>query len=180
MKLFGLLSILVFVVLVASAQNPLVAKAENPLEENISTNYYEAKRDPFRGEFKVVKPDVKPPATLYALPIPSFAERDNAWRKARDEAKRRGAIEPAIATRYLIDELQIVGLYKKPEGIGIMIKPTPTNTTLFVSVGEKFYNGTLMRVEGKEAIFREEIRLSNGKTKFEERSLYFDPKRRSN
>ncbi|MCS6884219.1 MAG: hypothetical protein RMM17_11765 [Acidobacteriota bacterium] len=145
-----------------------------PAAESISTNYREPAQDPFFDPEKMVKDKTKVPTVIEVVPWPSYEERELEWKAKREEARRSGRPEPAPSERYLIEELQIMGLYKKSDGSGAFIKPKPSaSAMLYASVGQKFYNGSIQRIEGNQIIVEEISRYSNGKIKTETKTLRF-------
>jgi hypothetical protein len=157
------------------AQQPAVNKG--PLDTSLPTNYIEAKRDPFRGEIKIVKEEIKTPPPITALPFPSYEERESEWRKQRANAQKNGQPAPLPAERYLIDELQIIGIYQKPEGKGVFLKPKNVpGTTIFATVGQKFFNGSLRGIEDKIIEFELQTKLSTNKIKSEKYEVRFSHK----
>jgi hypothetical protein len=120
-----------------------------PSVDKIPTAYREAKKDPFLLE-KIEKPVVGTPAIINPvaniIAPPSFEQRDAAWREARSGRGSHNA-EPSILEKYLVSEVKVLGLYQKPEGQGVFLKPTITNgTTIFAMVGQKFWNGEIKTI----------------------------------
>lgn len=145
-----------------------------PTVDSVSTTYKEPRQDPFLDPEKMVKDKSKVPTVVELVPWPSYEERELEWKRKREQARREGRPEPMPSERYLIEELQIMGLYKKSDGSGAFIKPKPSaSAILYASVGNKFYNGSIQRIEGNQVIVEEISRYSNGKTKSETRTLRF-------
>lgn len=147
-----------------------------PTVDSISTTYKEPKQDPFLDPEKLIPKDKvdKGPKPIEVVPWPSYEEREADWKNRREVAKRNGTPEPTSSERYLLDELQIMGLYKKAEGQGVFIKPKPTSSTMiYATVGQKFYNGSIVRIEGSSVEFEEISKLSNGKEKVERKNIKF-------
>jgi hypothetical protein len=68
----------------------------------------------------------------------------------------------------------VMGLFKKPECQGVFLKPKPSaNTMIFATVGQKFYNGTIRRIDGTQVEVEEVSRLSNGKEKSDKKVIRF-------
>ena len=167
-----------------AGQTPTTAQGQPPVTsagpsaESISTTYREPKKDPFLDEEKLKKNIDNPTKVveLTVVPWPSYEEREAQWKQRRDEI-RSGKVngpEPAPSERYLVEEMQVMGLFKKPEGQGIFLKPKPTaNTMIFATVGQKFYNGTIRRIDGTQIEVEEKSRLSNGKEKSDKKVIRF-------
>lgn len=159
-----------------AAGQPAQAQPVGPSEASISTTYREPKKDPFFDESKIKKEakEEKKIRPVEAVPWPSYEEREAIWKQRRDEARRSGQPEPSPSEKYLIDELAILGIYKKPEGQGLFLKPkTAANTMIFAAVGQKFWNGSIRRIDGTQVDVEELTKLSNNTTKSENRTLRF-------
>jgi hypothetical protein len=150
-----------------------------PSEESVSTTYREPKKDPFYDErLQQKKPEetAKKVRTVEALPPPSFEEREALWKQRREEARKSGRPEPAPSEKYLIEELSIMGIFKKPEGQGVFLKPKTTATTMiFATVGQKFWNGSIRRIDIENKQIEVEVltKLSNNTTKSDNQTLRF-------
>jgi Tfp pilus assembly protein PilP len=138
-----------------------------PDVELFSTTYREPKTDPFFDEKLLpVKPKeevkIKEKAVIEVVPPPSFEDRDISWKEKRQRLRDLNQPEPGPSEKYLIDELKILGIYKKPDGQGVFLKPTATaSTMIFAGVGQEFWNGKITRIE-------------KDKVEFEVRTLYSD------
>jgi len=148
-----------------------------PSEESISTTYREPKKDPFYDEkLQQKKPEEggKRLKLVEAVPPPSFEEREALWKQRREEARKNGKPEPAPSEKYLIEELAVMGLFKKPEGQGVFMKPKTTATTMiFATIGQKFWNGSIRRIEGNQIEVEVLTKLSNNTTKSDNQTLRF-------
>lgn len=149
-----------------------------PSEESVSTTYREPKKDPFYDErLQQKKPEVQQKIKLVeAVPPPSFEEREALWKQRREEARKSGRPEPAASEKYLIEELSIMGIFKKPEGQGVFLKPKTTATTMiFATVGQKFWNGSIRRIDIDNKQIEVEVltKMSNNTTKSDNQTLRF-------
>lgn len=153
----------------APGQNPAAqpeAKPTGPDVELFSTTYSEPKVDPFFDEKLLPKKeDVKPikeKAVIEVVPPPNFEDRDALWKEKRERNRNQGQPEPLSSEKYLVDEVKILGIYKKPDGQGVFLKPTATaSTMIFATVGQEFWNGKITRIE-------------KDKVEFEIRTLFSD------
>jgi hypothetical protein len=148
-----------------------------PSAESISTTYREPKKDPFMDEEKLKKEKDKPTVdAITVVPWPSYEERALRWKEKRDAVRsgRDNGPEPAPSEQYLIEEMEVMGIFKKPEGQGIFLKPKPSSTTMiFATVGQKFFNGTISRIDGTQIELEEISRLSNGKQRSDKKVIRF-------
>lgn len=185
MRLFLNISLAVSVAGLTLAQTPTqpapgqpAQPATGPAAESISTTYREPRKDPFLDEEKLIKNKDKKSTIveITVLPWPSYEEREAQWKERRDLVRsgKSGGPEPAPSERYLLDEVQVMGIFKKPDGQGVFIKPKPTaNTMIFAAVGQKFYNGKISRIEGNQIEFEEISKLSNGKERVDKKTVRF-------
>lgn len=134
------------ITLVEAGQDP----SDGPFVDKVSANYREAKKDPFLDEKPLIVKDIdrviSEPSVNVAVTLPSFEERDAAW-KMRLSKGSRSMPDPKLIEKYLVDEVKVLGIYKKAEGQGVFLKPTVTaNTTIFAMVGDKFWNGQIKSI----------------------------------
>lgn len=150
---------------------PAPVRPLGPTEDSVSPTYREPKKDPFFDERllpKVTKAPVDKgkPIVVEIKPVapPSFEERDAEWKRKREEARLHGQPEPSPSEKYLIDELKIMGLYSKADGKGVFMKPSTSATTmLFATTGQKFWNGSISRID-KDKIEVDVITLYDDKS----------------
>ncbi|MBI4853897.1 MAG: hypothetical protein HY819_19040 [Acidobacteria bacterium] len=151
----------------APGQNPQADAAKvGPNVELFSTTYKEPKVDPFFDEKLLPKKEevkpIKEKVVVEVVPPPTFEDRDSAWKEKRERTRGSGQPEPASSEKYLIDEVKILGIYKKPDSQGVFLKPTTTaSTMIFATVGQEFWNGKITRIE-------------KDKVEFEVRTVYSD------
>lgn len=151
-----------------------------PIVDNIPTSYREAIKDPFRDISKTTLPTILPPPPPPSEPTvltwPIYEEREIEWKREREKAREANNIEPSSSERYLIDEVQIVGIYKKDTGAGLFIRPkVGFNRVLFVTRGQKFYNGSIIKIENNRVEFEEKEKLSNNRTRSHTKVVVFVP-----
>ncbi|MBI4853898.1 MAG: hypothetical protein HY819_19045 [Acidobacteria bacterium] len=159
------------------AQN-LTQQITGPPESALSTDYREAKLSPFADSNLINRPTIRndftPPVLASPIAPPSFEQRDLAWKEKRSLAVKTNMPSPSTSEKYLISEVKILGLYQKPEGQGVFLKPTlAMGTTIFAMVGQEFWDGKIKKIN-KDSIEVEKIILLNtGKTKTEFQTIPF-------
>jgi len=119
-------------------------KSSGPPASTISPSYTGTGRDPFKDSSKIRDP-YRPPVT--DLPYPDFPTREAKWREIRDRRLEQGQPPPAESEKYLVEELQVIGIYSTERGLGALLKDQKLNTTLFVREGSKFWNGSVMSIQ---------------------------------
>lgn len=134
-------------------------------------------RDPFK---KVIKPKsvkAKQAQMAVLLGFPQIDARRVEFRQKVDEARRRDLAEPEPVTQYLVNELDVTGVFRDEQGYGAFVKAQPTGTMLFIRNGTRCYNGEVLRIDGDNAetggskvVFREFYYMEqNGKKTQQER-----------
>jgi hypothetical protein len=70
---------------------------------------------------------------------------------------------PKPTTAFLLNEVQIVGIFHTPRGYAAMVEATPIKLSYIIYPGEQFFDGQLVAIEEDRLVFRHENRLTNGK-----------------
>ena len=103
--------------------------------------------DPFYRKPKPVPVPVEKDSNKpVPVPFPTFEQRQQDYLRARQEARARNAAEPNPIGQYLVSELAVIGVYETDTGTGAFIQAIPTNTTFFVSIGTRVYNGEIVSI----------------------------------
>ena len=134
-------------------------------------------RDPFKKPLKPKTPKEKARQVALQLGYPVIEARRAEFRQKVVEHRERGLGEPEPVMQYLVNELDVTGVFRDERGYGAFVKAQPTGTMLFLRTGTRCYNGEVTRIEGDEAgasrvIFREFFRVEqNGKAVTQERMV---------
>lgn len=145
--------------LTAAAQDkPEPAKAEanqqvKPGKEDLGPTadsirpYRPSGRDPFK---KTIKPKGAKGKSAQArmLGFPSLDMRRAEFRQKVEQARARDAAEPDPVSQYLVNELDITGVFRDDRGFGAFVRAQPTGTMFFVRNGARVYNGEVVRIGG--------------------------------
>ena len=134
-------------------------------------------RDPFKKALKPKSVKAKQAQMAVLLGFPLIEARRAEFRQKVDEARRRDLAEPDPVMQYLVNELEVTGVFRDERGYGAFIKAMPTGTMLFVRQGTHCYNGEVVRIEedspetgGSKVVFREFYYMEqNGKKAQQER-----------
>ena len=134
-------------------------------------------RDPFKKALKPKSVKAKQAQMAVLLGFPLVEARRAEFRQKVDEARRRDMAEPDPVMQYLVNELDVTGVFRDERGYGAFIKAQPTGTMLFVRQGTRCYNGEVVRIEedspetgGSKVVFREFYYMEqNGKKTQQER-----------
>jgi hypothetical protein len=108
-------------------------------------------RDPFKKTLKPKSAKIKQAQQAMLLGFPPIETRRAEYRQRVDQARARDLAEPEPVTQYLVNELDIMGVFRDERGYGAFVRALPTGTTLFVRNGARCYNGEVTRIEGDGA-----------------------------
>src|SRR5215216_1470904 len=108
-------------------------------------------RDPFKKTLKPKSAKLKQAQQAMLLGFPPVESRRAEYRQKVDQARTRDLTEPEPVTQYLVNELDVMGVFRDERGYGAFMRALPTGTTLFVRNGARCYNGEVMRIEGDSA-----------------------------
>jgi hypothetical protein len=126
--------------------------------------YVKGKRSPFEDPNR--RPNNFHPATVRLFPPVEERLRDYMSRRA--QAKANGTRIPLALSAFLVEELEVNGIFKTKDGYGALVRAKPTNQTYFVHQGEKVFNGEIKRLEAKQVVFTSITWMVNGKDETKE------------
>jgi hypothetical protein len=117
-------------------------------------------RDPFK---KYVVPPAKAarsvPTKLEAPPIQVRIDRYRAQKLAAATAH---VTPPKPTSVLLLNEMQVIGIFRTPRGFAAMIEATPIKLSYVIYPGESFFDGQLVAIEESRLIFRRDIVWTDG------------------
>ena len=175
---YGLMAALVFATCVcgltatASAQEkPKADKvgAEKPAKAETS-----AGRDPFR-RYEVVRKAMK--STPAKLEPPSIEVRIERYRAQKLAAANAHVAPPKPTTALLLNEMQVIGIFRTPRGWAAMVEATPIKLSYVIYPGESFFDGQLVAIEENRLVLRRDMVWGDGR---HEKSIEFKPLRQPN
>lgn len=118
-------------------------------------------RDPFK---KYVAPPAKAarpvPVKLEAPPIQVRIERYRALKLAAAAAH---VTPPKPTSVLLLNEMQVIGIFRTPRGFAAMIEATPIKLSYVIYPGESFFDGQLVAIEESRLVFRRDIVWTDGR-----------------
>ncbi|HVF49030.1 MAG TPA: hypothetical protein VNA19_03015 [Pyrinomonadaceae bacterium] len=130
--------------------------------QDVSTTYRSAGHDPFtKYKPPVRRKVVKKEATVIAVPV--IQERINLYKAQKAAAINAQQPAPKPTTALLLNEIQVVGIFRTPRGYAAMIEATPIKLSYVVYPGEPFFNGQLVAIEENRLVFRRETRWTDGR-----------------
>ncbi|MBA3710857.1 MAG: hypothetical protein H0W76_00225 [Pyrinomonadaceae bacterium] len=132
--------------------------------QEASTSYQGTQRDPFMKYRPPVKRKaVKKSLVPVQLPAPSIQERIAQFKAQKAAAMSAQRVAPKPTTALLLEELQVIGIFRTPRGPAAMVEATPIKLSYVVYPGESFFNGLLVAIEENRLVFRRETKWSNGR-----------------
>ncbi|HJQ24511.1 MAG TPA: hypothetical protein VKA60_11395 [Blastocatellia bacterium] len=167
----------------AQASTSQAQPAPGSVKENLGPTadsirpYRPYNRDPFKKPLKPKTPKDKAKQIALQLGYPAIEARRAEFRQKVVEFRNRGLAEPEPVMQYLVNELDVTGVFRDERGYGAFVKAQPTGTMLFLRTGTRCYNGEVVRIEGDEAgasrvMFREFFKIEqNGKAVTQERMV---------
>jgi hypothetical protein len=144
---FALLSIFVACAAVASAQQA-------------STVYKGTAKDPFEKRKFIPKPVKAGPREVEPPPVEARIQAYKARRAAAVAAEQPA---PKPTTAFLLNELEVKGIFRTPRGWAAMVEAKPIKLSYTVYPGEAFFNGMLVAIEEDRLVFRHETRWTDGR-----------------
>jgi hypothetical protein len=150
----GIFAALGLAAVTATAQEPTEAK--KPLVGTEKTSG----RDPFRKYAPVVKAS-KPVATR--LEAPSIQVRIDRYRAQKLAAANAHVAPPKPTSVLLLNEMQVIGIFRTPRGFAAMIEATPIKLSYVIYPGESFFDGQLVAIEESRLVFRRDVVWTDGR-----------------
>jgi hypothetical protein len=145
---------------VMGPSQPIHAQEQNEKPDQTKTvRPTGGQRDPFEKYKVVVKRSKAKSSPVNPPPIEARIERYKAQKLAAMNAQQPA---PKPTTALLLDEMQVIGIFRTPRGTAAMVEATPIKLSYVVYPGESFYNGQLVAIEENRLVFRRETRFSDG------------------
>lgn len=119
-----------------------------------------AGRDPFRRYEPVYKPAK---ATASKLEPPTIQVRIERYRAQKMAAASAHVPPPKPTTALLLNEMQVIGIFRTPRGWAAMIEATPIKLSYTIYPGESFFDGQLIAIEESRLIFRRDTVWTDGR-----------------
>ena len=128
-------------------------------------------RDPFKRYEPVYKPGK---VATSKLEPPTIQVRIERYRAQKLAAASAHIAPPKPTTALLLNEMQVIGIFRTPRGWAAMIEATPIKLSYTIYPGETFFDGQLIAVEESRLIFRRDTVWTDGR---HEKSVEIKPLR---
>jgi hypothetical protein len=142
------------ITITATAQEPTESKKPVVVSEKSSG------RDPFRKYAPVVKASKPAPSRLEA---PSIQVRIDRYRAQKLAAANAHVAPPKPTSVLLLNEMQVIGIFRTPRGFAAMIEATPIKLSYVIYPGESFFDGQLVAIEETRLVFRRDLVWTDGR-----------------
>jgi hypothetical protein len=149
----GILSAVGLTAITATAQEPTETKKPVATEKASG-------RDPFRKYAPPVK-TMKPVPTR--LEAPSIQVRIDRYRAQKLAAANAHVSPPKPTSVLLLNEMQVIGIFRTPRGFAAMIEATPIKLSYVIYPGESFFDGQLVAIEESRLVFRRDVVWTDGR-----------------
>jgi hypothetical protein len=108
-----------------------------------------------------VKPGPPPPSLVKA---PEIQDRVNFYREQKKVFIAEGKMPPKPTTVFLIDEIEVAGIFRTPRGYAAMVQAKPINISYVIYPGEKLYDGQLVAIDEDHLVFRQHFEWSDSRS----------------
>ena len=130
-------------------------------------------RDPFKkyeAERKFTK------AAAAKLEVPTIQMRIERYRAQKQAAAAAHIAPPKPTTALLLNEMQVIGIFRTPRGFAAMVEATPFSPKLSYVIypGETFFDGQLVAIEESRLVFRRDVVWTDGR---HEKTIEAKPRR---
>ena len=144
----------------ATAQEKAPAK-KPVVSEKTEKSQRTSGRDPFQKYVPVVKMGKAVPTKLDA---PAIQVRIDRYRSQKLAAANAHVAPPKPTSALLLNEMQVIGIFRTPRGFAAMVEATPFSPKLSYVIypGESFFDGQLVAIEEARLVFRRDIVWSDG------------------
>jgi hypothetical protein len=116
-------------------------------------------RDPFK-RYEAARKTTKATARLEP---PSIQVRIERYRAQKLAAASAHVPPPKPTTALLLNEMQVIGVFRTPRGWAAMVEATPIKLSYVIYPGETFFDGQLVAIEEGRLVFRREIVWADGR-----------------
>ena len=137
----------------------VTAQEPTPAKKSVVTEKTSG-RDPFRKYAPVVKTGKALPTRLEA---PAIQVRIDRYRAQKLAAANAHVAPPKPTSVLLLNEMQVIGIFRTPRGFAAMVEATPIKLSYVIYPGEGFFDGQLVAIEESRLVFRRDIVWTDGR-----------------
>ncbi len=148
------------VIFCATGLTAMTTTAQEPTQAKKPVVTEKTGRDPFKKYVAVVKPGKVGPSKLE---VPSIQVRIDRYRAQKLAAAKARVTPPKPTSVLLLNEMQVIGIFRTPRGFAAMIEATPIKLSYVIYPGESFFDGQLVAIEESRLVFRRDVAWSDGR-----------------
>src|SRR6266404_9770629 len=148
------------VIFCATGLTAMTTTAQEPTQAKKPVVTEKTGRDPFKKYVAVVKPGKVGPSKLE---VPSIQVRIDRYRAQKLAAAKARVTPPKPTSVLLLNEMQVIGIFRTPRGFAAMIEATPIKLSYVIYPGESFFDGQLVAIEETRLVFRRDIVWTDGR-----------------
>jgi hypothetical protein len=130
-------------------------------EQGKAATSVERGRDPFKKPEPAKLKSAKGAPTVLAPP--TIQERIERFRAQKMAAANAHMAAPKPTTALLLNETQVVGIFRTPRGWAAMIEAVPIKLSYVIYPGESFFDAQLVAIEENRLVFRRQTVWSDGR-----------------
>jgi hypothetical protein len=97
------------------------------------------------------------------LEAPAIQVRIDRYRAQKLAAANAHVAPPKPTSVLLLNEMQVIGIFRTPRGFAAMIEATPIKLSYVIYPGESFFDGQLVAIEESRLVFRRDIVWTDGR-----------------
>lgn len=166
----GFLAVLLALSVATFAQEP----AKEPTKPPPTPKPAAGGRDPFANPYRpkpvtVRKPETPKIALKPTKPAPSIVKppeiqaRINFYKAQKQAALLEQRTPPKPTTAFLIEEIEIAGIFRTPRGYAAMVQAKPIKLSYIIYPGETLYDGQLVAIDDDQVVFRHQLSWTDGR-----------------
>src|SRR5258707_4500435 len=148
------------VIFCATGLTAMTTTAQEPPQAKKPVVTEKTRRDPFKKYVAVVKPGKAGPSKLE---VPSIQVRIDRYRAQKLVAAKAHVTPPKPTSVLLLNEMQVIGIFRTPRGFAAMIEATPIKLSYVIYPGESFFDGQLVAIEETRLVFRRDTVWTDGR-----------------
>ena len=97
------------------------------------------------------------------LEAPPIQVRIDRYRAQKLAAANAHVAPPKPTSVLLLNEMQVIGIFRTPRGFAAMVEGTPIKLSYVIYPGESFFDGQLVAIEETRLVFRRDVVWTDGR-----------------
>ncbi len=152
-----------------TAQDKAATQKPKPARDPFDTAPWQKRATPR----PVVAPKITPKVVAVAKPTPpppslvkepEIQDRVSFYREEKRAYIAEGKMPPKPTTAFLLNEIEVSGIFRTPRGYAAMVFAKPINLSYVMYPGEKLFDSQLVAIDEDHLVFRQHRKWSDGRT----------------